>query len=196
MCVIIASLLHSPSPPSLTHSLTHMLYLSFSFTHSLIHSLSHSLTHSLTHSFIHSFIYSLTHSFIHSLTYSLTHCLTHSLTVSLTHSFTYSLTHSFFTNTMFIIIDRYYSLKYMNKLKCFTIFCCYHFSLSSLSSQTLKVFENYPEDLLQDIALYSTYEEVPPHTTCKRETERERERDRQTERETEREREIIKRTEE
>ena len=104
MCVIIASLL---TLPSLNHTLTHCL------THCLTHSLSHSLTVSLTHCLTHS----LPHSLPHSLTHSLTHCLTHSLTVS----FTYSLTHSFFTNIMFIIIDRYYSLKYMNKLKCFTI---------------------------------------------------------------------------
>jgi hypothetical protein len=33
--------------------------------------------------------------------------------------------------------------------------------------KTLKVFENYPDNLLYDIALYSVYEAVPPHTTCK-----------------------------
>jgi hypothetical protein len=31
--------------------------------------------------------------------------------------------------------------------------------------KTLKVFENYPDNLLYDIALYSVYEAVPPHTT-------------------------------
>lgn len=33
--------------------------------------------------------------------------------------------------------------------------------------QTLRVFDKYPDDFLRDLSVYITYEEFPPHATCK-----------------------------